>query len=280
MNINTTSKSKVFIMFLALTIFLIYGCKEEETGPSPTGNQMQYSLSSVSNPNISGSATFIELSDYTTRVEISLGGTTGGNTHPAHIHNNNALEGGGIAISLEPIDGATGMSTTTISAKDDETAITYSELISFDGYINVHLSSDALGTLVAQGDVGGNALTSNSVEYVLNELNTSGVSGTAKFEERENGEALVTLTMTGTTEGGSHPAHIHSNDIATGGGVILTFNLVDGTTGIGQTNITELNDASPFVYADVLTVDGHIKVHTSPDDLSAVAGGDIGVNAN
>jgi hypothetical protein len=37
------------------------------------------------------------------------------------------------------------------------TAITYAELIDFNGYVNVHLSSSNLATLIAQGDIGANA---------------------------------------------------------------------------------------------------------------------------
>ncbi len=92
----------------------------------------------------------------TTLVTIQLTGTTAGGDHPSHIHNNSAAETGGIAIDLSNVDGDTGRSATQVAAKNDETAITYDELIVFDGYINVHLSSGNLGTLIAQGDIGSN----------------------------------------------------------------------------------------------------------------------------
>ncbi len=69
---------------------------------------------------------------------------------------------GDIAITLTSVDGATGMSLTNVSmtdGTDDEeaTAVSYDDLITYDGYINVHASADDLATLAAQGDIGANA---------------------------------------------------------------------------------------------------------------------------
>ena len=101
-------------------------------------------------------ATFAKRNNGTTLVTIDLDGTTDGNEHPAHIHMNTAAEGGGIVISLNAINGGTGQSKTSVMEKDDMTAITYDDMVEFDGYINVHNSASDLGTLVAQGDIGSN----------------------------------------------------------------------------------------------------------------------------
>jgi hypothetical protein len=55
------------------------------------------------------------------------------------------------------VDGASGMSMTNIMMLDDDTPITYEELLTFDGYINVHLSMQELATIVAQGNIGSNS---------------------------------------------------------------------------------------------------------------------------
>jgi hypothetical protein len=90
-------------------------------------------------------------------ITISLQGTTAGGDHPAHIHANNAASGGGIVMDLKNVSGATGKSVTSANALNDDTEMTYEELLNFNGYINVHLSAAALGTLIAQGDIGSNA---------------------------------------------------------------------------------------------------------------------------
>jgi hypothetical protein len=141
------------------------------------------------------------------------------------------------------------------------------------------LSANELGTIVAQGDIGQNDLTGESMEYDLGAVAVANISGTATFYERVNGEALAVLMLVNTPAGGSHPAHIHANTAAEGGGIIFSFKPVDGTTGMSKTNVAALNDGSAFNYAAIDGVDGYINVHLSANDLGTlVAQGDIGQN--
>lgn len=117
------------------------------------------------------------------------------------------------------------------------------------------------------------------VKYDLEERSDSGVSGEAKFNEQEDGSVQLILELDGTSSGNSHPAHIHMNTAVEGGGILYTFNPVDGTSGMSQSNVAALDDDTEFGYADVLTVDGYVNVHLSADDLATiVAQGDIGAN--
>jgi hypothetical protein len=208
-----------------------------------------------------------------------LTGTPDGGMHPAHIHANSAVLGGGIIFSFNPVDGTTGMSKTGVRTLDDDTPFGYDDVLTVDGYLNVHLSADDLGTLIAQGDIGSNELTGESTTYPLMEVAVPGISGEIVFEERMNGFALATISLVGTPDDGVHPAHIHANSAAEGGGIILSFNPVDGTTGMSKSEIRELDDETPLNYSDVLTIDGYVNVHLSPEDLTTlVAQGDIGSN--
>ncbi len=273
-------------LFRAILIalpFMLMSCGGDDDAMQPvgqefTGETKSFDLSSVSDPSISGTATFMENEDNSTTVEIELDGTSSG-MHPAHIHFNTAAEGGDIALTFEPIDGSTGMSSTTFSTLDDGSAITYMEAVNFDGYINVHLSADDLGTLVAQGDIGVNDLTGEMKSFELEERDVDGIMGTAMFQERVSGEALATLMLENTPADGMHPAHIHMNTAAEGGDIAFTFNSVDGSTGMSKTNVGALDNGEMFGYADVLDYDGYINVHLSADDLGTlVAQGDIGQN--
>ena len=272
------------LILLIFTTTLIISCSNDDDNimvidPLPTGNEIVYDLNSVSDPAISGTATIIEMDDNSITVELDLNNTAAGGSHPAHIHVNTAAEGGGIAITLGTVDGATGLSTINFSAQDDSTPITYQQLLNFDGYINVHQSSSDLGTLIAQGDIGQNELSGESKVYQLQSVAVDNIDGTATFEKRMNGEALVTLQINNTTDGDMHPAHIHSNTAIESGGILFTFNPVDGTTGTSKTNVSNLDDATAFVYDDVLDVDGYINVHQSSSDLGTlIAQGDIGQN--
>ncbi|WP_222933120.1 CHRD domain-containing protein [Fulvivirga aurantia] len=269
-----------------LLMVLLFGaafvsCGDDDDGvapTSPTGNEKSYNLAEVNDSDISGTATFTELDDNTTSIVIELNGTPDGGSHPAHIHVNSAVETGDIAISLEPVDGSTGISTTIVSSTDAGADISYNELLNFDGYINVHLSENDL-SVVAQGDIGVNELTGTSKAYDLGERAVAGISGTVTFEERVSGEALATISLDNTPDGGEHPAHIHMNTAAEGGDIAFSFNAVDGTTGMSMTNVAALDGGGSFGYDDVLAYDGYVNVHLSASELGTiVAQGDIGVN--
>ena len=265
---------------LALTIVFFAGCDDDDPGPQLTGNSETYTLSPMSNPTVSGTVTFAERDDDQVVITIALTGTSAGSMHPAHIHANSAAEGGGIVLDLADVDGATGKSETVVKALNDGTAISYEDLVDFNGYVNVHLSSSDLGTLIAQADIGQNELTGDKEEYTLNELNASGVSGTAVFEKRKNGKTKVTLALEGTVEGGDHPAHIHANNAATGGGIVLDLKNVNGATGMSVTSANALRDGTAITYDELIAYNGHINVHLSPTNLGTrIAQGDIGSNA-
>ena len=243
------------------------------------GDSKTYQLGSVSDPSISGTAKIIDNDDDSITVELDLQNTPSGGMHPAHIHFNTAAEGGDIAITLGTVDGSTGMSTVTFTTLDDGTAISYEDLLDFDGYINVHASADDLGTLVAQGDIGQNELTGTSKVYALGSVAVDDIDGTATFEERVNGEALATIMLNNTPADGMHPAHIHANTAAEGGDIIFDFTTINGATGMSKTNVASLKDGTEIGYDDILAIDGYINVHLSMEDLATlVAQGDIGQN--
>lgn len=270
--------TRALVILLTMTAG-IAGC-DDDSGPSLTGDNTTYTLGPKSNPGINGNVTFSRQSDNSILITIQLSGTQAGGDHPAHIHADNAIDGGTILLDLANVEGASGRSETVVTALNDGTPISYEELIDFDGYVNVHASPSDLSTLIAQGDIGQNALTESSETYPLNAVSDPSISGTVKFEERLNGEAVATITLDGTTTGNSHPAHIHNNSAVEGGGIAIDFNAVDGATGISKTNIKQLNDATPVTYSDLLEFDGYVNVHLSGTQLGTlIAQGDIGGNA-
>ena len=268
------------LLFSLLAVITMVSCdNDDKMEILPTDNKEEYTLGASGNSGVSGKALFTELSNGSIEISLDLAGTPSGGIHPAHIHSNTAAEGGGIAISLESVDGASGNSITVINGLDDGTPINFDDLMEFDGYINVHLSATELSTIVAQGDIGQNRLTGEAFTYNLGEKAVEGISGTATFYERENGEALAILELANTPDGGVHPAHIHSNTAAEGGGILFSFSAVDGTSGSSRTNVAMYDDGSTFSYADIEALDGYINVHLSADALGTiVAQGDIGQN--
>jgi Cu/Zn superoxide dismutase len=269
-----------FKTLTAFALLLIVSCSADDDNTLVLNQQTfkTYDLESNNTDNVSGTAKFIKNSNGSVTLELDLNNTSDISMHRAHIHFNTAAEGGDIAVNLGDVDGSTGKSSTTFTTLDDGTPVTYEDMITFDGYINVHLSAAVLGTIVSQGDIGQNDLTGESISYNLDETNTSGVSGTAQFFKRVNGEALAVLELTGTSTGTDHLAHIHMNDIATTGGIAFTYNNVDGETGKSYTNVSQLDDTTSFLYEDVLTYNGYVNIHLSTTDLTVAAQGNIGSN--
>ncbi len=284
-------KFRVFIQaaFIMMMSVLFMACSDDDTMTPDmtdetgelTGATKTYQLAEIAGSGVSGTAVFAEVEGGSTIITLSLDGTPANGDHPAHIHFNSAAVGGGIALSLSNVDGASGESVTEVSTTDDGVAINYNGLLDFDGYINVHLSMEDLATVVAQGDIGSNELTGESKTYVLEERAAPGISGNITFEERINGFALATISLQNTPEDGMHPAHIHTGSAAIGGGIEYTFNTVNGATGMSVSDTRQgqgENEAS-YTYNEILEVDGYVNVHLSMEELGVIVGqGDIGSN--
>lgn len=246
------------------------------------GDEETYSLSSVTNDELSGTAVIKENEDGSATVEITINDTAEG-IHPAYIYFDSAAEGEDIAITLEPVDGATGTSTTQVSSLDDNTPIDYESLISFDGHINVHESADNLDVLVSQGDIGNNVLTGNQHTYTLTEENESGISGTVTISERMSGYSMVTIKLEGTSDGNIHPVHLHAGTFGSEEANVLInyLNSVDGATGISKSDVEYVNGTEPLTYPSLLEYDAHITVYESSEAYHIhVAQGGIGINAD
>ncbi|MCG8307087.1 MAG: superoxide dismutase family protein [Cytophagales bacterium] len=276
--------NKLFLLPIFISTILISSCDNSDDDPNVPGNETgrskEYNLYSSPTANAIGTITFKELDDNTTKVEIMVTGVSPSDTHPTHIHKNSAAEGGDIAISLNPVDETSRKSETIVAQLDDGTAINYEGLIAFDGHVNVHKSADDLATIVAQGDIGPNELIiENSEDYELSERAIDGIAGEIIFIERASGEILAIISLENTPEGGEHPAHIHMNSAAVGGGIAVTFNPVDGTSGLSLTDFAALDDETSITFEQLKNFDGHVNVHLSDTELATiVAQGDIGGN--
>lgn len=273
LNLNLIS----FLLLASMMGFM--GCSEDDPKPQLTGDSEQFVLVSKSNPAISGTVTFAKRDDDATLITVQLSGTSTGGSHPAHIHANTAAEGGAILLDLTAIDGASGKSETTVKALNDGSSITYDQLINLDGYVNVHLTSSDLATVIAQGDIGQNELTTTSKEYTLKSVSNNAISGTAKFTKRVSGETLVSIALTGTISGVSSPAHIHLNSATQTGAIAIDLTSITGATGKSETNVSKLNSGTAITYDELLNFNGYLNVHESASNLATlIAQGDIGKN--
>jgi hypothetical protein len=263
-------------IFSAMTLFTVLvlliaasGCTKDEFN----GRQASYSLKSKDALGVSGTAVFDETTASKTTITITLTGASSGN-HPAELCMNSAVEGGAAVLMLNTLN-ETGTSSTEV------TTITYDQLIAYDGYIVVHQSSTEPGIIIALGDIGGNVITSTNKTYTLLTVAGFGVTGTALFEKRVNGNTLVTLDLDGVIAGEEYPASINLGSIESvgGGPVVKTLVNVDGTTGKSYTNIRSLDSGVDISYDNWLVYDGYIDVYQTAINLDyIICHGNIGSN--
>lgn len=247
--------------------FAVTSCKKTEVEPAKT----TYALDVKDVLGVTGTVTFIATSNTSVTINVALTGAPSG-IHPAELCMNSAVEGGPTVVQLNPVD-VTGSSSTLVENR------TYSELIAYDGHVVVHKSNQEKETILAIGDIGGNVITATNKSYALLEIGSYGVSGTALFEKRTNGNTLVTISLIGTIAGEFYPATINIGSIATvgGGDPKKTLNPVNGTTGKSYTNIKALDNTLSIRYDDWLVYNGYINIYQElPIYSKIISHGNIG----
>ena len=246
------------IVVAVLLLIPAGGCKKDEDPARKTS----YNLKVQDVLGVTGTATFIETSAAVSTITIKLYGAPSG-THPAALYMNTVAEGGETVVELNPVD-ASGTSSTSVNS------LTYNQLIAYDGFIRVLKSSSEPDVILAQGDIGGNVITDTNVIYTLGTIGAFGVSGTALFEKRENGNSLVTLNLAGTIAGEFYPATINLSSVATigGGPVTKTLSNVNGTTGKSYTTIRKLDGGLNITYDNWLVYNGYLNIYQTSAEFN------------
>jgi hypothetical protein len=263
-------------MFAVMLTMVLGGCDKEDDDPEK--QTTTYDLQSKDLTGVAGKVTFTELSSTVTIIDIEVTGS-GSSSHPANIHMNSEVTGGSVSITLSPV--VNGYSSTTITKLDNNTAINYGQLIQYDGHLSIRQSSSSLTTVIAVADIGGNKLTASNKSYNLNQVSASGVSGTVLFQKRTNGDSLVTVSLSGTNEGGNHPVRMRAGSVESvgGGPVVATLNAVNGTSGKSYTDFRALDNSTSISYDQLLAYSGYVTVHESDLLLEVtLCQGNIGSN--
>ena len=168
-------KRTLFSLLLSMGL-LLTACGTGDTDPGgPSGGDtggdtdlasQSYELGPQAYQEVAEDAevTFSERADGNTDVTVDFGGAidSGFAEHPAHIHMGEAGSDGSIVVTLNPVDDATGVSTTTVTKFDDAedgttgADVTYDDLIGYNGYVNVHLSAENIDVVFASANIGAN----------------------------------------------------------------------------------------------------------------------------
>ena len=121
----------------------------DQNAPYLTGalSSVRYPIIPVNGTNVRGSVLIVDYGLTNAVITVSLRGTSLNDLHPAHFHAGNCGSNGDITVPLTSINGASGLSVTT--GTSDYTLVTSS-----NQYINIHLSADAISTIIACGETG------------------------------------------------------------------------------------------------------------------------------
>ena len=158
---------KVILKSLAIPVVLLFlGCSKSESADvnNPDSNNpdpdpdpkvlVTYDLTAVNDSGTTGTAKLIRNQDGTSTIYIELTNAPEG-LHPAAVHENSLEEGGDIAITLNACECL--VSETVITELDSGTAISFDQLMVFDGYINIYLGSESMDNIIAHANIGSNA---------------------------------------------------------------------------------------------------------------------------
>ncbi len=148
---------KVFILLLTVAVF---GCSGEEPAIDEfTGNEISFSLISASEYGSAGSVSFMERTNGSVDVIVTLDNDFPGN-YPVHLHYGDlSVPDAPQATLLSDYNGDAGKSITTISTLADESPFTFDRAKSFDGSIKVHLAGSGpdYDVIISAGNVGSNS---------------------------------------------------------------------------------------------------------------------------
>src|SRR5690606_18276278 len=182
-------KKLLKLLNVLLPCMVLMGCSSDDhiTPIPPSLTSKTYVVSSLFDNNVNGTAKYIKNDDNTTTVEIRLTGISSGTSHPELINFNTAAEGGDIPITLNDANDTTDFSTTAFSPLDSGTSITYDDLLSFEGHVNVLYSASPRDKILAQGDTGHDELRDVYNTYSRREGEVPGISRLATLYEGENG---------------------------------------------------------------------------------------------
>ncbi len=301
---------------LPLALGVLVGCDSGGSGmdEGSVPDQISYDLAAQTDDGISGTVTFWRAGPDSSLVTLNLdaNATISSVSHPAHIHNNSAEEGGEIKYYLSAVNGSAPNGT---SAR--KIGMPIEKLASFDGYVNVHESPANIGNVVAQGNIGTNAdgNRGNGLDFVNDRRATtyslsasttdgsilsSGVEGTTvRLEELTSSKTLVTYTL--GTSGSVNDANEDSVDVAQIGHIHqesleeaqadepgaggISNSEDDGFSGyLGSIAPTDTAAKSSRIieasYNKLTGYDGYVNIHQSNANARYVfAQGNIGANA-
>ena len=113
------------------------------------------------------------------------------------------------------------------------------------------------------------------IDYDLETIGNSGVTGTASFIPNADGSTTVFIQLDNASQG-VHPATINYGSMEDGGSLAITLTECECT--ISETLVTQFDDGTQVTFIDLVGFDGHLNIYESPTDGTLIAQANIGSN--
>ncbi|CAM4143168.1 hypothetical protein ZONE111904_04150 [Zobellia nedashkovskayae] len=269
-----------FGMFFFITSFVMISCsKEDSPAPVPTGESKQYSILNTNLSDFSGTVDFIENTNGSTTISLQVLNTIKNIDNVVRLRSNTANLGGGIAVSLNSLNGDKGISNTTVEKLQSGEVVNYAQLAEFNGYLAIEGINENAGVLLAYVDLGPNELTGKKSIYDL--LSPDGVfSGLVTVQERKKGTASLTVGIREIDEDVELPCSLHIPQYSNGEEFIQQlFSVKSDLNGFSFNELNEI-DGNEITYDELLELNAFIEVSNQDDSSSFIAKAGIGAKTN
>lgn len=255
---------------ISVTLLLgLIACSDSGTGSLPgdlTGESVDYELSSVDESSINGNVLFEERMDGFTRVTVELSGLDEDTSYLVKFYAGTALDDGDLLVELDSLDGDTGEIVQILSADEEGNTVTYEDLLELDAHIRVYEEDNSEATL-AVIDIGKNALTGETHEFELEEVNGSGVNGEIEFKERKSGKILAVIKLDSSVDAETFAARLYENG-EENGDLLFEFYSFDGESGMSKTNMAELDNGESIEFEDLGDLEALLHIYNNDDIVS------------
>jgi hypothetical protein len=235
------------MLIMAVVVTGFSACQKNDSTPTPL--HKQYKITSYgddSNP-ISGTAKFTEvLNADSVKVSIQLQGVSQDGSYPVYIRQGTSIENGPVAYNLGFVDGRNPTLNAVIP-------MSFSNLIKYNGSIDIYRNPNDTVTIVAQSEIGANEVYK---AYKMADPQSGNQNGQFRVYQRNGGAYVVIRLDTALVALGDvpHPARVYKADGS------RDFDLTDvSPMGISTSNVTA------HTYDELTHYTGMIKVLQSAD---------------
>lgn len=196
---KTPIKLSALVVLLAGT--LLTACQKNDSNDNPL--KIQYTIGPYQSSKISGTVDFTEvLHTDSVQLTIQLTGVSQDGSYPVLLRKGTSIENGEVAFDLGFVDGRNPTLTKTIN-------LPFSELIKYNGCLDIYRNPNDTVTIVAQSEIGAN---NTFKSYDMANPITSQLNGQFRIYKRDAGAYIVVRidSATAHTGGVAHPTRVYT----------------------------------------------------------------------